>query len=135
MNSKKFFCKGCHKLFDTPKIYEEKHGLDTPPYERVAVCPSCNSDDFLKFDTLIEKTEIAEKLLLAVMHFNRYGELIKDVFGNGADNADFCMGVELIAELISEMFDFIDSDAQKKILRMSSGNEAKRILMYLKGEL
>lgn len=22
-------------------VYVEKHGLDTPPYERIAVCPNC----------------------------------------------------------------------------------------------
>lgn len=28
-------------MFDTPATYVEKHGLDTPPYERTTACPNC----------------------------------------------------------------------------------------------
>ena len=135
MRNEKFFCKGCNRLFDTPRIYDEKHGLDAPPYERVAVCPVCRSDDFLKFDTVIEKTEVAEKLLPAVMHLNRYFNTLKDVFGADTKNTDLADGVETVVELIYEIFDFIDVDMQRKIFEMESENDVNKILMYLKGGL
>ena len=36
-----FICYDCEMIFDEPKIWVEKHGLETPPYERHAGCPSC----------------------------------------------------------------------------------------------
>ena len=135
MKNEKFFCKGCGRLFDTPIIYEEEHGLDSPPYERVAVCPLCRSDNFLKFETVIEKTEVAEKLLPAVIYFNRYISTLKDVFGTHIKNDDLDNGVETVVELISETFDFIDIDVQRQIFEMNSENDVNKILMYLKGGL
>lgn len=135
MKNEKFFCKGCSRLFDTPKIYDENHGLDAPPYERVAVCPVCRSDDFLKFDTVIEKTEVAEKLLPAIMHLNRYFNTLNDVFGADIKNDNLADGVETVVELIYEMFDFMDVNMQRKIFEMESENDVNKILTYLKGGL
>lgn len=134
MNNEKFFCRGCGKTFDIPKFYDERHGLDAPPYERVAVCPGCNGDDFLKHNAVVEKEEVAEKLLPAIMRLNRYAISLKDVFGPGIKNIDFSDGVEMMVELISEMFCFIDVDVQRKIFEMNSEKDAQKILMYLKGE-
>ena len=36
-----FICCECEMIFDEPKIWTEKHGLSTPPYEHFAGCPSC----------------------------------------------------------------------------------------------
>lgn len=36
-----FVCYDCGALFEEPKIWTETHGLDTPPYESYAGCPSC----------------------------------------------------------------------------------------------
>ncbi len=46
-----FICKNCDERFDEPKRIYESHGLDSPPYERLEVCPRC-------FDTsIIEAVE------------------------------------------------------------------------------
>ena len=135
MRSERFFCKRCRRYFDTPKFYDEKHGLDNPPYERLAVCPKCNGDDFLKFSCVVEKIEVAEKLLPAIMHFNRYINALKDIFGTEFKNIDLSDGVEMTAELICEMFDFLDVDVQRKILKVDNDKELNRILICLKGEI
>ena len=36
-----FICTDCEYLFEDPKYYVEKHGLDTPPYEEFYGCPHC----------------------------------------------------------------------------------------------
>lgn len=36
-----YICLDCFALFDTPKHYIERHGLDTPPYEEFDGCPAC----------------------------------------------------------------------------------------------
>lgn len=36
-----FICLECGSLFDTPKKYIERHGLDSPPYEEFTACPFC----------------------------------------------------------------------------------------------
>lgn len=38
-----YICKDCNKHFSEPKTIFERHGLDNPPFERTAVCPSCGS--------------------------------------------------------------------------------------------
>lgn len=39
-------CKSCGLVFADDEIatYEEKHGLDNPPYERWGACPNCGGD-------------------------------------------------------------------------------------------
>ena len=36
-----FICYECGHTFYEPKHWEEKHGLDYPPYENVSGCPYC----------------------------------------------------------------------------------------------
>lgn len=36
-----FVCYDCENVFDEPKTFIQRHGLDTPPYERYAGCPYC----------------------------------------------------------------------------------------------
>ena len=37
----RYECHRCGKRFEEPDFVAERHGLDTPPYEKVAVCPYC----------------------------------------------------------------------------------------------
>ena len=41
-------CNKCDGGFaeDEVEIVTETHGLDTPPYEKIAVCPYCGSTNF-----------------------------------------------------------------------------------------
>ncbi|MBQ6884356.1 MAG: hypothetical protein IJN56_01310 [Clostridia bacterium] len=135
MRSEKFFCKKCRRYFDELKIYEERHGFDQPPYERVAICPECNGDDYFKFDCFIEKQEVAERLLPIIMKLNRLYESLTAVFGNKILNRDLSDSLEMAVELIVEMFDFLDIDLQKRILKMDNDAEMEKIFMYLKGGL
>lgn len=41
-----FICKDCKVSFEDPSEHLEKHGLDSPPYEKFATCPSCGSTNF-----------------------------------------------------------------------------------------
>lgn len=41
-----YYCKNCGGEFETPDKTYEKHGLDTPPYEVVFICPYCSSSNF-----------------------------------------------------------------------------------------
>lgn len=38
-------CNDCGAVFEYPDVYEERHGLSSPPYERFLVCPECRSED------------------------------------------------------------------------------------------
>ena len=133
MIRKAYRCNNCGKVFSTPQIYYETHNLDSPPYERVAVCPHCKSGDFRLFDTFVEKIDVVEKVLRAIAALNRYRDSLKDIFGPDCDNADFCESFGEITELISELFDFIPIEIEKRILNAHSAKEIERILSYLKG--
>lgn len=128
-----FRCNNCQKNFKMPKILYEKHNLDTPPYEKLAVCPKCGSTDFGSFDSAVEKIEVAEKLLTSVAAFNRYFDSIKDIFGSSCKNEDFNEGYEILTEFISEMFSFITVEKEREILNLSDQNDIQGILLYLKG--
>lgn len=39
-------CRDCGYRFEYTASVFERHGLDNPPYERIAVCPNCKSTDF-----------------------------------------------------------------------------------------
>ena len=106
MRNKKFFCFGCDRVFDTPEYYDESHGLDSPPYERVATCPECMSDDFITFDTVTYKDDVVEKVIPAIAALNRLSDNLNDVFGNKMNNDDLSEGLGLLTELVCEMFYF-----------------------------
>lgn len=133
MNKQSFFCKRCEAFFDTPKYYYESHGLDNPPYEKIYICPTCNGDEFLRFDMMFEKLEIVDRLLLAVMYLNKHIDKVKEIFGLEIKNCDLSSGVEIIAELIFELFDFVDVDMQRKILNISDEQQMGICLKYLRG--
>lgn len=133
MKSKRFYCKDCNKFFDEPMFYEERHGLDNPPYERIAVCARCGGDNFMRHNSFIEKIEVAEKILPAIMHLNLFIDALRDIFGNKIDNLDLNNASALMVEAISEMFDYLDNDVERQIIDMCSEGELKRILIRLKG--
>ena len=42
-------CKDCKSKFENFKTITECHGLDRPPYEKIAVCPSCLSQNIEEY--------------------------------------------------------------------------------------
>ena len=54
-----YICNICGNVFaeDEVEIVIEKHGLDTPPYEKIAVCPYCRSNDFEEVDEDLEEDD------------------------------------------------------------------------------
>ena len=45
-----YICNSCKGEFEVAKTVIETHGLDTPPYEKIAVCPYCGTTDFEEID-------------------------------------------------------------------------------------
>lgn len=43
-----FICNDCGCEFEKSDLLTEKHGLDSPPYEKICVCPKCKSTNFKK---------------------------------------------------------------------------------------
>ena len=37
-----YICLDCGNIFENPRKYVEKHGLDSPPYEELVGCPLCS---------------------------------------------------------------------------------------------
>lgn len=37
----RYQCHECDRRFEEPDIITETHGLETPPYEKIGVCPYC----------------------------------------------------------------------------------------------
>lgn len=133
MSNTNFRCNVCNKNFKVPAFYYEKHGLDTPPYEEVAICPICMASDFCEFETQTEKIDIAEELLNVVVSLNKYINSLKCVFGNRFENKDFSDGYERIIEIICDMFTFMNVEKQRELFKISGENDAEKFLLYLRG--
>lgn len=43
-----FYCKSCGYEFDHADVTYETHGLQSPPFEEICVCPACRSTDFFE---------------------------------------------------------------------------------------
>lgn len=41
-----YYCPDCGCEFETPKKVFEKHGLSSPPFEAIYVCPDCKGNEF-----------------------------------------------------------------------------------------
>ena len=37
----RYECHNCGRRFEEPDIITERHGLDSPPYEKIGICPYC----------------------------------------------------------------------------------------------
>ncbi len=130
-----YFCVDCERFFENKKFYYETHGLDSPPYERIGICPNCRGDNFYKFDNTIEKIEIVENLLWAIMRLNILTEQIEGLFGSAARNENLEEVFGILQEMVTDMFDFMDIGIQKRILNLNNKKDLQKILLYLKGGL
>ncbi len=45
-----YICLECKCEFENPATIVERHGLSTPPYETLCVCPRCRSSSFEKIE-------------------------------------------------------------------------------------
>ena len=46
-----YYCKSCNSYFNEPRLQFEHHSLDTEPYEKIYVCPICNSSDYKEINS------------------------------------------------------------------------------------
>lgn len=129
MISERFFCRDCNKYFDNVKIYEETHGLDSPPYERVSVCPYCESDNFTEFDIFIEKYEVAEKTLPAIILLNKQINGVRDLFGIIGEKSDLENARGYLVDMLCDMFDCFDYDFSGELNDMCTGYDLEKVMM------
>jgi DNA-directed RNA polymerase subunit RPC12/RpoP len=70
---KLYRCLECGHEFEEPRKITETHGLDTPPYEILYVCPECQSHGFkCKLDNSYSRTEIIDKLVDIMQALNEF---------------------------------------------------------------
>ena len=57
-----YVCDWCKGEFEEAETVIETHSLDTPPYERISVCPYCGATDFKEINEydLEEETDEQE---------------------------------------------------------------------------
>lgn len=128
-----FRCHDCNETFGEPKFYEESHGLDAPPYERVAICPHCESTEFDEWQPNIEKIEAARTLVNMLAALNRLKNSIEDVFGKCIENEDLEFATQLGVEFIEEMYDgFITSKTVDDLYDITTSYDVERIMLQIK---
>lgn len=129
-----FKCKDCGREFYDFSTYQETHGLDSGPYEDVAVCPECSSDDFTEWEPDIEKIEVASALVDVIVTLNHLHSELSDLFGKNFENEDLENARSISIEIIEEMYgDFISSATSKLLQNGTTDNDAEKILLKLEG--
>ena len=129
-----FKCTECNAEFYAPEYYEETHGLDCGPYERVGICPECKSTDFKEWDNHVEKIDVARVLINTLANLNRLSNQIADVFGSSFKNEELEFAQEMCAEYIEEMYDeFIPFRISKIMRETTNTSEVDRIIEILEG--
>lgn len=126
-------CNCCNKVFDTASFYYERHNLDSPPYEKIAVCPYCEGDNFDKYDISVEKIEVAEAILPIIAALNRYCLGLKDVFGADCINSDLNDGFFGLCEFVSELFPFMSTEMEKQMMNINTDKDVANFLLCLRG--
>ncbi len=124
-------CDTCKRSFDEVQIIEETHGLDCPPYEKVAVCPYCQSTDFSEFNPMVEKLIVAEKLLEVIAALNRYTSSLKDLYGVQISNDDLENALGTAADFVSELYEFLPAAVDNAIIHTCTEDDAAKILKFL----
>ena len=76
--SRMYKCADCLKSFSEPEYFEERHGLDTPPYERFACCPGCKSTD-LMIDDLCDEESALKSVRIAAFERCSVAERIREI--------------------------------------------------------
>ncbi len=102
-----FRCLECGELFKEPLEYEETHGLDTPPYEKMYVCPKCKGHGYspLIKDT-VSRREILDKLVDIMQALNEFEYAVCDTFSESAlDDTRFDWARSDMYELILSIAD------------------------------
>lgn len=113
-------CKDCGHTFRDPKFFEDENGVCN------AICPKCNSCEFIKFDTQIEKPEVLLTLLQIIRHANSFSENLKDIY----DDLDEIYG--LTEELIKEMYgEFVTQQIANAVRQISSENDVQKLYIQL----
>jgi hypothetical protein len=129
-----FKCLSCGETFIDPEIYEETHGLDCGPYERVAVCPNCASTNFSEWEPNVEKIEVAQVLVNVAAALNRLQNSIADVFGASFKNEDLEHARDISIEFVEEIYDEFMPLAVSNAMRIAtSTNDVNKILLNLEG--
>jgi hypothetical protein len=129
-----FKCTECNAEFYAPDEYEETHGLDCGPYERVGICPKCKSTDYKEWDNHVEKIDVASVLISTLVNLNRLSNQIADVFGPSFKNEELEFAREMCAEYIEEMYDeFMPCRLSNKMRQAVTTSDAQRIIEWLEG--
>lgn len=83
-----FKCNSCNETFDVADFYTERHGLDTPPFEQIPICPHCGSEFFHEQKPPIKdsmpRTKVIELVLEAARQLNLFDEGMCGLLKNSA---------------------------------------------------
>ena len=74
-----YTCLECGVEFDEPRDYEERHGLDSPPYEKWAGCPACGSAAFVQSHVCDHCGELITNTIIKTADGNEYCENCVDI--------------------------------------------------------
>ncbi len=132
-----FRCLECGEKFREPIELIETHGLDTPPFEKIYVCPKCKGHGYkpLVRDS-ISRREVLDKLVDIMRLLNTFELAVCEVFGetcfdgNSFDTARSDM-YELIVSVAGDSEFDLPRDIDSKIFDMRSSQEAAALIGVL----
>lgn len=124
-----FRCQECNKTFRDPRFFTDEKG------EQNAVCPNCNSYEYVEFETTIAKDDVLTQLLEILRANNNYCDKIRDLYGISAQNDDLDDIYGLCVELIEEMYgDFVTPQIYNCLRHLRTDKDVQYITLMLEGD-
>lgn len=102
--------------------------------EQNAVCPECDSYEYTKFDTQIEKDDVLDALLNVIMHLNNHYNELYHIYGLFTQNADLGEIYGIADELIAIMYDeFATPQICNAIRHIRDEEDIRKVSARLRG--
>ena len=113
--------KKCGHIFEYAHTVKEIHNMNIPPFERIAVCPNCGSDDFSEIrnvDKRIDKIDVAQTVIPALAWLHNFRDRLLESTGIPIDSDNDLN--DNIWKLQDMLIDMVDPDTDKFIYSMRS---------------
>ena len=94
-------CKECGQVFGECEVITERHNLDTPPFEKMSVCPHCKKNNYISLiRNEFSRTEAIEQCAEALMYMNIFAKKVNGILSEKC-LVDFDSAYTAIYELLN----------------------------------
>ena len=133
-----FRCTECGRVFKEPKVVYESHGFNTAPYEKLNMCPRCDSMGYKPLVTdSVSRREVLNGLIHIMQSLNEFCDGLCAALngaaldGSGLEQARGDM-YELMTDIAEDGGDMpLPDDADERVFGCRSDAAATSLFSFL----